>query len=100
MSKIIGIDLGTTYSVIAKLNDTGKPEIIENAEGKNVTPSVVEFTSETGVVVGESAKALADSPTTTPVSDVNSTTEGVTFFPSAFSIISGLPVSLSLAITL
>lgn len=63
MSNIVGIDLGTTYSVIAKLNDTGKPEIIENAEGKNVTPSVVEFTSETGVVVGESAKAqLAFAP--------------------------------------
>ena len=57
MGNIVGIDLGTTFSAIAKLDDTGRPEIIDNAEGENVTPSVVEFTSESSFLVGDSAKA-------------------------------------------
>jgi len=57
MGNIVGIDLGTTFSAIAKLDDTGRPEIIDNSEGKNVTPSVVEFTSESTFLVGDSAKA-------------------------------------------
>ena len=56
MGNIVGIDLGTTFSAIAKLDETGRPEIIDNAEGKNVTPSVVEFTSESTFIVGDSAK--------------------------------------------
>ena len=56
MGNIVGIDLGTTYSAIAKLDETGRPEIVENDDGENVTPSVVEFTSATGFIVGESAK--------------------------------------------
>jgi len=55
MGNIVGIDLGTTYSAIAKLDDTGRPEIM-NIEGSNVTPSVVEFTSATSFLVGETAK--------------------------------------------
>lgn len=55
MGNIVGIDLGTTYSAIAKLDDTGRPEII-NVEGENVTPSIVEFTSESTFLVGLSAK--------------------------------------------
>jgi len=57
MGNIVGIDLGTTFSAIAKLDDTGRPEIIDNSEGKNVTPSVVEFTSDTSFLVGDAAKA-------------------------------------------
>ena len=45
MGNIVGIDLGTTFSAVAKLDDTGRAEIIENTEGGNITPSVVEFTS-------------------------------------------------------
>ena len=56
MGSIVGIDLGTTYSAIAKLDDTGRPEIM-SIEGNNVTPSVVEFTSETSYLVGHAAKA-------------------------------------------
>lgn len=56
MGNIVGIDLGTTYSALAKYDDTGRPEIIDNKEGKNVTPSVVEFTSESSYIVGDEAK--------------------------------------------
>ena len=41
---------------IAKLDDTGRPDIIDDIDGKNVTPSVVEFTSKTSIV-GDGAKA-------------------------------------------
>jgi molecular chaperone DnaK (HSP70) len=54
-----GIDLGTTYSCIARVDDKGKVEVLKNAEGKNITPSVVEFLSSTDIVVGESAKGDA-----------------------------------------
>lgn len=56
MGSIVGIDLGTTFSAIAKLDDTGRPDIIDNAEGKNITPSVVEFTSAKSFLVGDEAK--------------------------------------------
>ena len=45
MANIVGIDLGTTFSAVAKLDETGKPDIVKNQEGGNITPSVVEFTS-------------------------------------------------------
>ena len=57
MGNIVGIDLGTTYSAIAKLDDTGRPDIIDDIDGKNVTPSVVEFASKTSFIVGDGAKA-------------------------------------------
>ena len=57
MGNVVGIDLGTTFSAIAKLDDTGRPEIIDNSEGKNVTPSVVEFTSDSTFLVGDAAKS-------------------------------------------
>lgn len=56
MANIIGIDLGTTYSALARVNDSGKPEIVPNGRGGNITPSVIEFTSATEYSVGETAK--------------------------------------------
>lgn len=54
----VGIDLGTTYSVIAALDDLGRPKTVVNAEGDKLTPSVVLFEG-TDVVVGkEAVKAL------------------------------------------
>jgi molecular chaperone DnaK (HSP70) len=54
-----GIDLGTTYSCIARADENGAVEVIKNIEGKNITPSVVEFISSTEIVVGETAKGDA-----------------------------------------
>jgi len=54
-----GIDLGTTYSCIARADANGKVEVLKNIEGKNITPSVVEFNSPTEIVVGETAKGDA-----------------------------------------
>lgn len=54
-----GIDLGTTYSCIARTDGTGNTEVIKNIEGKNITPSIVEFISPTEIVVGETAKGDA-----------------------------------------
>ena len=53
-----GIDLGTTYSSLAIVNDHGEPEIITNAEGERLTPSAVFFDAD-GVVVGDIAKESA-----------------------------------------
>jgi molecular chaperone DnaK len=53
MAAFIGIDLGTTFSAVARIDDIGAPAIVHNLEGKNVTPSVVEFRSDGVVEVGE-----------------------------------------------
>lgn len=58
MGKIIGIDLGTTNSCVAVL-DGDKARVIENAEGDRTTPSVVGYTAEGEVLVGQSAKRQA-----------------------------------------
>ena len=58
MSKIVGIDLGTTNSGIAYM-EGGKPTIIPNAEGKRLTPSVVGITPKGEIIVGELAKRQA-----------------------------------------
>ena len=58
MSKIIGIDLGTTNSCVAVM-EGGKPTVIANAEGIRTTPSVVAFTKTGGRLVGEPAKRQA-----------------------------------------
>ena len=58
MGKVIGIDLGTTNSCVAVM-DGGKPRVIENSEGDRTTPSVVAFTKDDEVVVGQSAKRQA-----------------------------------------
>ena len=58
MSKIIGIDLGTTNSVVSVL-EGGDPVVIPNAEGSRTTPSVVAFSKGGEVLVGEVAKRQA-----------------------------------------
>ena len=58
MGRIIGIDLGTTNSCVAIL-EGDKVKVIENAEGDRTTPSIVAFTDEAEVLVGQSAKRQA-----------------------------------------
>ncbi|MCB0997354.1 MAG: Hsp70 family protein, partial [Acidimicrobiales bacterium] len=58
MPKAVGIDLGTTNSVVAVL-EGGEPTVIANAEGSRTTPSVVAFSKQGEVLVGEVAKRQA-----------------------------------------
>ncbi len=65
MGKIIGIDLGTTNSCVAVM-EGGQPKVIENAEGDRTTPSIVAFTKDDEVLVGQPAKRQAvTNPTNT-----------------------------------
>jgi len=64
MSRAVGIDLGTTYSAVAILRDTGEPEVLPNRDGENITPSVVLFQAFDGrddPLVGTMAKHSAAS---------------------------------------
>ncbi len=58
MSKIIGIDLGTTNSCVSIL-EGGKPKVIENSEGGRTTPSIVAYSADKEVLVGQTAKRQA-----------------------------------------
>jgi molecular chaperone DnaK len=58
MGKIIGIDLGTTNSCVAVM-DGDAPRVIENAEGGRTTPSIVAYTDDNEILVGQSAKRQA-----------------------------------------
>ena len=65
MSKIIGIDLGTTNSCVAVI-EGGEPVVIANAEGARTTPSVVGFTKTGERLVGQVAKRQAIPTPTAP----------------------------------
>src|SRR4029078_1199289 len=58
MGKVIGIDLGTTNSVVSAL-EGGSPVVIPNQEGSRLTPSVVAFTKDGEILVGQVAKRQA-----------------------------------------
>ena len=58
MGKIIGIDLGTTNSCVSVM-EGGSPKVIENSEGDRTTPSIVAYTDEGEILVGQSAKRQA-----------------------------------------
>ena len=58
MSKIIGIDLGTTNSCVS-IMEGSQPKVLENAEGARTTPSVVAFTEDGEKLVGQPAKRQA-----------------------------------------
>jgi len=65
MGRIIGIDLGTTNSCVSVL-DGDKPKVIENAEGDRTTPSIIGYTDDGEILVGQSAKRQAvTNPTNT-----------------------------------
>src|SRR6185503_15989017 len=55
MAKVLGIDLGTTNSCMAVM-EGGEPLVLENSEGKRITPSVVAFTKSGERLVGDPAK--------------------------------------------
>ena len=56
MSKVVvGIDLGTTFSAIAHVNEHKKPEVIPNAEGERITPSVIMFDDNDSIIIGTTA---------------------------------------------
>jgi len=60
MNSPVGIDLGTTYSAVAAMNDAGRVDVLKNREGGSTTPSVVLFDpDEPEPLVGEEAKSLA-----------------------------------------
>ena len=56
-TRAVGIDLGTTNSVVACLDETGRTQVVRNAEGELVTPSVV-FFDKTEIVVGKPSRSL------------------------------------------
>lgn len=62
MGKVVGIDLGTTFSAIAYVNQHGRPDIIVNREGDRITPSVVMFDSDTPLVGSIAKRSAVASP--------------------------------------
>jgi len=92
MSKIIGIDLGTTNSCVAVM-EGGKPVVITNAEGLRTTPSVVAFTKSGERLVGDSAKRQAITNIDNTISsikrqmgtDYRATIEGKKYTPQEIS---------------
>ena len=70
MSKIIGIDLGTTNSCVAVM-EGGQPVVIPNGEGQRTTPSIAAFTKNGERLVGEPAKRQAVTNVNRTVASVN-----------------------------
>ena len=66
MGRIIGIDLGTTNSCVSVL-DGGDPRVIENSEGDRTTPSIIAYTEDGEILVGQNAKRQA---VTNPINTV------------------------------
>ncbi len=58
MGKVVGIDLGTTFSAVAHVNEYGKPEILPNSDSDRITPSAIMFEDDL-MTVGKTAKRLA-----------------------------------------
>ena len=56
----VGIDLGTSYSAIARLDDDGEPVILENSQGRPITPSILILGDDGRVVVGPSPELVAE----------------------------------------
>ncbi|WP_018657911.1 Hsp70 family protein [Actinomadura flavalba] len=90
---VYGIDLGTTYSCIAAIDDVGRPAVLRNLEGTDTTPSVVYFESGDNVVVGATAKDTAVLEPDNVVSlikrdmgrDISRTIHGIDFKPEELS---------------
>src|SRR5881296_2226429 len=113
MSKIIGIDLGTTNSVVAVM-EGGEPKVITNPEGSRLTPSVVAFGKNNERFVGQVAKRqavtnpentifsglvtacrLATCPTKRSLFFPKATTDGVSRLPSGLVMTLGSPPSIT-----
>lgn len=62
MAVTIGIDPGTTYCAVARINELGKPEIIRNRDGGTVTPSVVLFRGDVPLVGAMAKRSAATAP--------------------------------------
>lgn len=94
-NQVFGIDLGTTYSAIAFINENKMPEVVMNREGEHTTPSVVYFESASNVVVGKEAKnEILLSPDTTISlikrhmgSDISFDYHGTQYHPETISAI-------------
>ena len=93
-ARVYGIDLGTTYSCIAYVDENSKPVVVPNSENQLTTPSVVYFENPENIVVGAAAKGVAEFHTDAVVStvkrvmgDPNWTTEhhGKTYHPQDVS---------------
>jgi molecular chaperone DnaK len=72
MGRVVGIDLGTTNSVVAVM-EGGKPVVIANSEGMRTTPSVVGFNKDGELVVGQMAGDKGYSIPKTPTMESNAT---------------------------
>lgn len=57
MGRVVGIDLGTTNSLVAYVDDGGNPQIIADSRGNRMVPSVVHYSASSGLIVGDEAKA-------------------------------------------
>ena len=58
MANIVGIDLGTSTTVVARFNDSGQAESTGNIDGEQLTPSVVQIETDGVVICGKEAKKL------------------------------------------
>ena len=58
MEAAIGIDLGTTFSAVSIIDDSGKPVIVNNLLGETLTPSVIYFENQSKIIVGSEAKEM------------------------------------------